>query len=115
MDHQAYIRRLHARINQLDEALDRARDLRADHPVQRPLAALKGHAKDLESAGADWAQHREHVEATFRELQDEIEADESALGEVAESVRDGAVELFRGEPSDLVRRTEAVMRKLNGK
>ena len=113
MDHQAYLRRLRARIQHLDVALDRARDLRADHPIKRPIDALKEHAQKIEGAGDDWEKHRDDVEASLHHVQDEIEADETVLGDVAESVRDGAVELFRGEPSELVRRTEAVMRKLD--
>ncbi|MFT6832630.1 MAG: putative nucleic acid-binding Zn-ribbon protein [Planctomycetota bacterium] len=112
MGHQDYLRKLHARINHLDVALDRARDLRAEHPVRRPLEALREHATKIESDSAKWEDHREAVETTLHHLQDEIEADESALGQMAESVRDGAVELFRGEPSELVRRTEAVLKKL---
>jgi hypothetical protein len=112
MDRQQYVRLLHARIEHVDAALQRALDVDYGRLGKKHVEALKGAAERI-AGGAedDWHHHREDVERSLRELAEELEAHESVPHEAAESVKDGALELFRGEPSEVLRRAEAVLQK----
>lgn len=113
MDRQTYTRLLHARIEHVDGALQRALDVDYGRIAKRHVEALQSAAKRIE-AGEDeegWQQYRDEVEDSLRALSADLEGHESFTHEAAESVKEGAIELFRGEPSEILRRAEAVMQK----
>jgi hypothetical protein len=102
MDRQSYLRRLRARTEHIEGALRRA--MGTETSGQQHVGELRRHADRIESAGDDaWHDARDDVERTISDLHGDVQADDT-LHEVAESVKDGAVELFRGETPTILER-----------
>jgi len=102
MDRQHYLRLLRARTEHIEGALRRA--MGPELSGQKHVEDLRKHADRIESADDDaWHGVRDDVERTIEDLHGEVHAGET-LHEVAESVKDGAVELFRDDRPSILER-----------
>ncbi|MFY9304501.1 MAG: hypothetical protein WAO31_03250 [Rhodoluna sp.] len=114
MDRQAYLRKLRARLEHVEGALSRALELNPKHAIRQKLDQLKEHTKKIDEANDGWEHHREGVEASWKALHGEVKAHPGTLGQMADSIRDGAVELFRAEPPHFARDAEDDVRRSKG-
>ncbi len=115
MDRQTYTRLLHARIEHIENALRRSLGQDLESVAGTELDALRSHAATIDAAGDDWAQHREGVESSLEALTTSIDSHRGTAVEVADAIRDGAVELFRGEPSEILATANAILRRAQEK
>ena len=111
MDRATYTRLLHARIEHIEGALRRSLGQDIGDAAGTRLDELRSHASKVEAAGDDWHDHREAVERSFEQLTTDIDSHGSTSAEVAEAIRDGAVELFRGEPSEILATANAILKR----
>ena len=112
MDRQAYTRLLRARIEHIEGALRRSLGPDYERVGGGHIDALRGHESAIDAGGEDWTRHREGVERSLEQLTTDVGSGGGTAAEVAEAIRDGAVELFRGEPSEILIKANAILAKL---
>jgi len=111
MDQATYTRLLHARIEHVEGALRRSLGQDIGDAASGHLDELRSHAAKAEAAGEDWTHHRAAVEHSFEQLTRDIDSHGSTSAEVAEAIRDGAVDLFRGEPLEILATANAILER----